>query len=92
MPVTYIDIEWPDQQSDRIYSPSSIIEDYFNPGESISMGQFLTACTEGLEEASERVRQKYGYACTSALAESSRIAKRCQEYDGTHEVKIISIT
>lgn len=91
MPVTYVNIEWPDSQTDQIYSPSSVIEEYFKVGESISINDFLTKSNEGLAEASERVRKKFGYACTSAQAESDRIKERCDVYDASKKVKIISI-
>lgn len=91
MPVTYINIVWPDNQKDRIYSPSSVIEEYFHSGELLSIEKFLIKSKEGLKEASERVRQKFGYACTSAQAESDRISEKCQEFDNSKSVKIISI-
>lgn len=91
MPVTYIHIELPDQKKDKIYSPSSVIREYFNPGEIHSIDNFLTICSKGLNEASERVRQKFGYACTSAIAESQRMNTVCKNYDTSKKIKIISI-
>ncbi|KAA1243129.1 MSMEG_0570 family nitrogen starvation response protein [Aquimarina sp. RZ0] len=91
MPVTYVHIELPDRRTDQIYSPSSIIETYFNPGDDLPIDTFLSICSEGLEEASERVRQKFGYACTSAIAEYQRIHVLCQNYDSSKKIKIISI-
>ncbi len=91
MPVTYVHIELPDHKKDQIYSPSSIIQEYFNPGEVLSVDTFLTICTKSLNEASERVRQKFGYACTSAMAESQRINTLCQNYDTSKKIKIVSI-
>lgn len=91
MPVTYVHIEWPDSRTDQIYSPSSVIEEYFKAGESVIITDFLTKCNDGLTEASERVRKKFGYACTSAQAESYRIKERCQEFEASKKVKIIAI-
>ena len=90
MPITYVHIELPDQTKDQIYSPSSVIKEYFNPGEDLTVSKFLTTCNEGLQEASERVRQKFGYACTSAIAESQRIHTLCKNYDSSKKIKIIS--
>ncbi|CAM4293800.1 MSMEG_0570 family nitrogen starvation response protein [Zobellia roscoffensis] len=89
MPITYVNIEWPDNQKDQVYSPSSVINEYLKPGESLSLEEFLTRCTTGLNEASERVRLKFGYSCTSAQAESSRISEKCQNYDAKKIVKIV---
>ena len=91
MPVTYVYIEWPDHKTDQVYSPSSIIKKYFSSGEELTIENFLTACTEGLEKASERVQQKFGYACTSAMAETQRINLLCQAYGNSKKVKIVSI-
>ena len=91
MPVTYVHIEWPDHKVDRVYSPSSVIKDYFKPGEDLLVDVFLAACTKGLNNASERVRQKFGYACTSGMAELQRISNLCQDYDNSKKVKIVSI-
>lgn len=91
MPVTYVNIEWPDKQKDRIYSPSSVIEEYFNIGDSLEINHFLTTCNKSLTDASERVRKKFGYACTSAQAESFRISEKCKTYGTSKKVKIISI-
>lgn len=91
MPVTYITIEWPNNEKDEIYSPSSVIIDFFSIGENININDFLVRCNEGLSEASERVRQKFGFACTSALSESNRISEKCKEFDKNKYVKIIAI-
>lgn len=91
MPVTYVQIEWPDHKTDQVYSPSSVIKEYFKPGEDLSIEVFLATCTKGLQEANERVRQKFGYACMSTMAELERIHIICQEYDISKKVKIVSI-
>jgi uncharacterized repeat protein (TIGR04042 family) len=91
MPVTYVYIEWPDNKTDKVYSPSSVIKEYFRPEEYLSIEEFLATCIEGLKAADERVLQKFGYACTSAMAESQRINSICQNYDISKKVKIISI-
>ncbi len=91
MPVTHVHIEWPDQETDQVYSPSSIIEDYFTVGATLCIDEFAKACNESLNEANGRVRQKFGFACTSAQAELHRISEKCKTYDATKRVKIIAI-
>lgn len=91
MPVTYVHIKWPDQVEDQIYSPSSIIKNYFVPEQEITIAEFHTKCTESLNEASGRVAQKFGFACTSAMAEDIRISSLCKNYKETEIVEIISI-
>jgi uncharacterized repeat protein (TIGR04042 family) len=92
MPITYVHIEWPDHKTGQVYSPSSVIKEYFKSGERLSVEKFLAACTEGLNAASERVQQKFGYTCTSAIAELERINILCQNYDISKKVKIISVS
>ncbi len=91
MPVTHVHIEWPDQKADQIYSPSSIIKEYFKPAEELAMADFLTACTESLNQASQRVEKKFGFECTSASAELQRVEFLSRAYDHSSKVKIISI-
>jgi len=91
MPVTYVNIEWPNQEVDQVYSPSSVIKEYFTEGDSLSVEEFLTECNKALEEASERVRKKYGYACTTAQEESKRINEKCKDFHFLKNVKITSI-
>jgi uncharacterized repeat protein (TIGR04042 family) len=91
MPVTHVNIEWPDHKTDQIYSPSSVIEEYFEVGAILTISDFLAKCNAGLSEASERVRLKFGYACTSAQAETFRIKDRCDAFKATENVKILSI-
>ena len=66
MPEKILIVRWPDQQQQNIYSPSSIVESYFQVGEKITTDRFVQRCTEALEHASQRVELKYGFACTAA--------------------------
>jgi len=91
MPITYVHIKWPDDAEDHIYSPSRVIENYFTSEQEITISEFNNICGESLDEASERVAQKFGYACTSAMAEKQRIQKLCKNYRETEKVKITSI-
>ena len=91
MPVTYVNIEWPNKETDQVYSPSSVVKEYFNSGETLTVQEFLNTCNQSLDIASERVREKFGYACTSAQSESQRIEEKCKNFTALEHVKIISI-
>lgn len=69
MPEMHFDIHWPDGTRSCCYSPSSVIERYFAPGQRYSLEEFLRRAREALTIASERVRDKYGYYCTAAAAQ-----------------------
>jgi len=77
MPELYFDVRWPDGRTQRCYSPSTVIEDYFTPGSVYGVADFVARSREALHLASERVRARYGIACTAAeaqLAEIERVA------------------
>lgn len=73
MPEVYMRIQWPDESTDRVYSPSSVIRDFFEEGEELSVARFEERITEALTRASERVREVYGMECTSAKQELRRL-------------------
>jgi uncharacterized repeat protein (TIGR04042 family) len=79
MPVMHFRVRWPDASETRCYSPSSVVQEFFAPGERYALEDFLRRSREALGIASERVRAKYGFACSQAmdqLAEIERIATR----------------
>jgi putative flavoprotein involved in K+ transport len=75
MPVVDFEILWPDGSTERCSSPSRAIEDVLAPGASYPVDEFLRRARTGLAAASERVRERYGVACTAA-AEQARALER----------------
>jgi len=73
MPVMHFTVRWPDAEETRCYSPSLVIADYLAPGTRYPLADFLTRTREALHIASERVRAKYGFACSAALDQLARI-------------------
>ncbi len=73
MPEMRFTIRWPDGQRESCYSPSLIVQEYFAPGESYALSDFVAKSRTALEIASERVRQKYGFACSAAIDQLARI-------------------
>jgi uncharacterized repeat protein (TIGR04042 family) len=66
-------IRWPDGSRESCYSPSLVIKDYFAPGETYLLDDFVARSRTALNIASERVRAKYGFACSSAMDQLARI-------------------
>lgn len=91
MPVTHLHIKWPDNTKDKVYSPSSVIEKYFSAKQEIPVNKFHSLCSESLDEASNRVAQKFGFACTSAAAEKKRIQLLCSRYEASEMVEIVGV-
>lgn len=79
MPAMHFTVRWPDATETRCYSPSLVIKDYFAPGTRYPLPDFMHAVREALHIASERVRAKYGFACSAAmdqLADLEQLAAR----------------
>jgi putative flavoprotein involved in K+ transport len=66
-------VEWPDGERVMYYSPSYVVEDELSVQAEYPVGEFLERASRALQVASERVRAKYGFACSSALDELARI-------------------
>jgi uncharacterized repeat protein (TIGR04042 family) len=66
-------VEWPDGSVCRYYSPSYVIEDELLPGAEYPVEDFVERVTRALQVASERVRARYGFACSAALDELANI-------------------
>ncbi|MBB3259087.1 putative repeat protein (TIGR04042 family) [Paraburkholderia bannensis] len=79
MPVTHFVVRWPDGEEERCYSPSSIVREYLRPGD-YPLDVFLDRTRDALAAASERVREKFGYACSSALDQWAAIERRAEPF------------
>ncbi len=91
MPEVYMQIEWPDGEGDRVYSPSSVIREFFEEGETMPVAEFGERVTAALERASERVREVYGMECASARQEVRRLRPMIQDAKEEGMVRIKKI-
>lgn len=66
MPAMHYTLQWPDASQSVAYSPSLIIEDYLQPGAEYGLEDFLQRIRAATAIANERVRAKYGFACSRA--------------------------
>lgn len=84
MPEMHFHIRWPNGRREACYSPSLVVRDYLTPGESYTVDDFVEKTRAALTIASERVREKYGFACSSAIDQLARIeaAAKRQPPDG----------
>src|SRR4051812_6691183 len=73
MPEMRFLIRWPDGTRESCYSPSLIVKDYLVPGQTYPLADFVTRSRAALTIASDRVKEKYGFYCTSAMAQLERI-------------------
>ncbi|RFU46521.1 MSMEG_0570 family nitrogen starvation response protein [Paraburkholderia sp. DHOC27] len=93
MPVMHFRIQWPDGDEANCYSPSQVVKDFFTPGHAYPLDDFVSRSREALNIASERVREKYGFACSAALDQLAQIEEDADRYRGDPNatVKVIEL-
>ncbi len=67
MPEMHFRVQWPNGKVEDCYSPSYVIEEHLSPGRSYPLPEFVERVRAALTIASERVRARYGFECSSAL-------------------------
>ncbi|MEV0475302.1 MSMEG_0570 family nitrogen starvation response protein [Streptomyces prunicolor] len=94
MPEMYFDVRWPDGLTQRCYSPSTIVEDYFTPGAAYELAEFVERSRTALGIAGERVREKFGFFCAGASDQLARIERTAAAYGdiGGAKVTVESLT
>ena len=75
MPEMHFLVRFPDGRTVDCYSPSYVIEDYLREGECYAVPDFLERTRTALNIASERVRERYGFSCSSALDQLAAIER-----------------
>jgi uncharacterized repeat protein (TIGR04042 family) len=89
MPEMYFLVRWPAATETMCYSPSLIIREYFTPGETYRMPDFVERSRVALTIASDRVRAKYGYECTSAKAQLAEIERTANKYADDAHITVV---
>jgi len=82
-------VRWPDKSVSSCYSPSLVIKDYFQVGQSYPLSDFLRRSREALNIASERVRQKYGFYCTGAMGQLAEIDKTAARFADDADARVV---
>ena len=91
MPAVIFTIELPDGLTKECYSPSSVVRNYFTAGEEMTTREFLTRSRRALAEASERVRAKFGFSCSSAASQLEDIERFTRNYQPDSIVRILHV-
>jgi len=73
MPEMYFRVKWPNSVETDHYSPSMVIKDYFTLDQELEVSEFLDRIRTALKIASDRVKAKYGFACSRASASLAEI-------------------
>jgi uncharacterized repeat protein (TIGR04042 family) len=85
-------VRWPDGDVTGLYSPSLVMHDHLTIGATYAVADFTVIATEALALASERVRQRFGFACTSAEATTESIHARASRFAPDETVKVLAMT
>jgi uncharacterized repeat protein (TIGR04042 family) len=88
MPELHFKVRWPNGEQHVYYSPSTTVRMHFAAGESYALPEFLTRARDAMHVASERVRAKFGYACSSALDTLRQIEQTAAAFDGTPQARV----
>jgi uncharacterized repeat protein (TIGR04042 family) len=93
MPEMHFLIEWPDGRRDRCYSPSYVVDEHLEVGGEYAVPDFVERVARALNVASDRVRARYGFACSSALDQLATLeaaAGALTPAERTGSVKVLS--
>src|SRR5471030_3337741 len=80
MPEVRFTVQWPDDSVSDCYSPSTVVHDFLRAGERYALDDFMARSRAALNLASDRVRLKYGYACSSAMDQLERLEARALSF------------
>lgn len=89
LPEVHLTIQWPDGRTTALYSPSRVILETLSPGRRLTVEELRHQGREALRRASERVRQRYGFACTRADEEEHRLLETAATYSPEGMVSIL---
>ena len=96
MPEVHFEVRWPSGLTRSYYSPSTIVHEHLKSGASYHVKDFLSRTEIAMNAASERVRAKFGYACSSAMDTLAQIqetaaAEQAVEAAANGEVVVLAM-
>ncbi|XUW90436.1 MSMEG_0570 family nitrogen starvation response protein [Burkholderia sp. M6-3] len=93
MPIMHFKVQWPDGTEANCYSPSTVVGELFVAGQRYALDDFVGKAREALHIGSERVREKYGFACSAAMDQLAQIEEIAQRFaaDPHAEVKVVEL-
>jgi uncharacterized repeat protein (TIGR04042 family) len=85
MPEMLFHIRWPDGAAEQCYSPSLVIKDHLQVGATYDVAEFLRRSRLALTTASDRVREKYGFACSRAMGQLAKLEATAERFSATSD-------
>lgn len=84
MPEVDFRVRWPDGSPQRLTSPSRTIERALCVGARYPVDEFVRRTVEALAAGSDRVRRRYGFACTASTAATREVKTRAAAQPAGH--------
>jgi len=91
LPEMTFTVRWPDGAVRDCYSPSLVMHDHLAAGTEYAVDDFVARTTAALDEASERVRARYGFACTSAMQQRDEIVALAGGFPSGQRVAVLEM-
>jgi putative flavoprotein involved in K+ transport len=91
VPEVAFTLRWPDGATQRCMSPSRTITKTLVAGGRYPVDELLRRSRTALEAGSERVRDRYGYACTAAAAQIAELERVAAGLPGDALVEVESV-
>ncbi|MFL5304914.1 MAG: MSMEG_0570 family nitrogen starvation response protein [Polyangia bacterium] len=88
MPEMHFVVRWPDGGESRCYSPSLIVREYLQVGCTYPLPEFMQRSRTMLNIGSERVRAKYGYACSAAMDQLHELESRAAVFAPEQQITV----
>ncbi|WP_158972697.1 MSMEG_0570 family nitrogen starvation response protein [Paraglaciecola sp. L3A3] len=92
MPAVNFTVNWPDGEIVEYYSPSTIIHNFLEKGIEYDLDIFKQEVDKALTAASERVKASFGFYCSAASGEQSKIQNKYTQLINTHKDGKVSVT
>ncbi|MCW2750026.1 MAG: family nitrogen starvation response protein [Aeromicrobium sp.] len=92
MPEMTVTVRWPDGRVLDCYSPSLVMHDHLQAGSSYRVDDFTRRSETALHMASERVRVKYGFACTASAASLEQIHRLAAGFAADSVIEVLAMT
>ena len=92
MPAMHYTLRWPDASETTCYSPSLVIQDFFQPGQAYALEEFISRLREATAIANERVQAKYGFVCSRAGDQLDQVETLVRRWAGCEggQVEIVA--
>lgn len=91
MPEMTFIVRWPDGSVDECYSPSLVMHDHLQVGANYTVADFATRSVDALSIASDRVRARFGYFCSSASDSAAQIQRTSAAFAPIDTVEVLAM-